>query len=82
MGSYIACASAVRPLTFALPPPSGLAYNPPEFKEKDVSCIPTFTQPLLDRSVVAGYSTAMSCSVKGFPKVPDTTGRNRFIIPD
>ena len=39
------------------------------YKEKDMSCAPKFTQPLVDRSVVAGYSTAISCAVKGFPKV-------------
>lgn len=39
------------------------------YKEKDMNCVPKFTQPLVDRSVVAGYSTAISCSVKGFPKV-------------
>ncbi|XP_030196242.1 myosin-binding protein C, fast-type isoform X2 [Gadus morhua] len=59
---------------------TGLAYNPPEFKEKDVSCIPTFTQPLLDRSVVAGYSTAMSCSVKGFPKPKIVWMKNKMIL--
>lgn len=39
------------------------------YKEKDMTCMPKFTQPLVDRSVVAGYSTAISCSVRGFPKV-------------
>lgn len=40
-----------------------------QYKEKDMSCVPKFTQPLVDRSVVAGYSTAISCAVKGFPRV-------------
>lgn len=44
-----------------------LKSNP--YKEKDVTCVPKFTQPLVDRSVVAGYSTAISCAVKGIPKV-------------
>lgn len=39
------------------------------YKEKDVTCSPKFTQPLVDRTVVAGYSTAISCAVKGFPRV-------------
>lgn len=39
------------------------------YKEKDMACVPKFTQPLMDRSVVAGYSTAISCAVKGFPRV-------------
>lgn len=34
-----------------------------------MACVPKFTQPLMDRSVVAGYSTAISCAVKGFPRV-------------
>lgn len=48
---------------------SGLDYKPNPFKEKDMACMPKFTQPLVDRSVVAGYSTAISCAVRGFPKV-------------
>lgn len=32
------------------------------------SC-PKFITPLVDRSVVAGYSAAISCAVRGFPKV-------------
>lgn len=39
------------------------------YKEMDMACVPKFTQPLVDRSVVAGYSTAISCAVKGFPRV-------------
>ncbi|KAF3853504.1 hypothetical protein F7725_014192 [Dissostichus mawsoni] len=39
------------------------------YTKKDKSCAPKFTQPLVDRSVVAGYSTAISCSVKGYPKI-------------
>lgn len=48
---------------------SGLELKQAAFKEKDMACPPKFTQPLVDRSVVAGYSTAISCSVRGFPKV-------------
>lgn len=47
----------------------GLIHKANPYKEKDMSCVPKFTQPLVDRSVVAGYSTAISCAVKGFPKV-------------
>lgn len=46
-----------------------MAYNPLPFKEKDVSASPKFTAPLVDRSVVAGYATAISCAVRGHPKV-------------
>lgn len=47
----------------------GLELKRNPYKEKDVSCSPKFTQPLVDRSVVAGYSTAISCAVRGFPRV-------------
>lgn len=59
---------------------TGLEYKPPSYKEKDVSCVPKFTQPLVDRSVVAGYSTAISCSVKGFPKPKIIWMKNKMII--
>lgn len=48
---------------------TGLVLKDNQYKEKDMSCVPKFTQPLVDRSVVAGYSTAISCAVKGFPRV-------------
>ncbi|XP_028669468.2 LOW QUALITY PROTEIN: myosin binding protein Ca [Erpetoichthys calabaricus] len=47
---------------------TGLQYKPPEYKEKNIKISPKFTQPLVDRSVIAGYSAALSCSVKGYPK--------------
>lgn len=48
---------------------TGLVLKENQYKEKDMSCVPKFTQPLVDRSVVAGYSAAISCAVKGFPRV-------------
>ncbi|XP_056153739.1 myosin-binding protein C, fast-type-like [Lampris incognitus] len=59
---------------------TGLDYKPPQYKEKDMTCVPKFTQPLIDRSAVAGYSTAISCSVKGFPKPKITWMKNKMII--
>ncbi|KAM9715560.1 myosin-binding protein C, fast-type-like isoform 5-T5 [Menidia menidia] len=50
------------------------------YKEKDMTCPPKFTQPLVDRSVVAGYSTAISCSVKGFPKPKIVWKKNKMIL--
>ncbi|TKS89907.1 Myosin-binding protein C, fast-type [Collichthys lucidus] len=50
------------------------------YKEKDMACMPKFTQPLVDRSVVAGYSTAISCSVKGFPRPKIVWMKNKMII--
>uniref|UniRef100_A0A7N6AWV7 Myosin-binding protein C, fast-type n=1 Tax=Anabas testudineus TaxID=64144 RepID=A0A7N6AWV7_ANATE len=48
--------------------------------EKDMCCVPKFTQPLVDRSVVAGYSTAISCAVRGFPKPKIIWMKNKMII--
>ncbi|KAM4524261.1 myosin-binding protein C, fast-type-like isoform 5-T5 [Odontesthes bonariensis] len=50
------------------------------FKEKDMTCAPKFTQPLVDRSVIAGYSTAISCAVKGYPKPKIVWMKNKMII--
>ncbi|KAK5621188.1 Myosin-binding protein C, fast-type [Crenichthys baileyi] len=46
----------------------GLIYQPKPYKEKDMSRSPKFTAPLVDRSVIAGYTTAISCAVRGNPK--------------
>ncbi|XP_072568757.1 myosin binding protein Cb [Paramormyrops kingsleyae] len=59
---------------------TGLEYNPVSFKEKDMNCSPKFTQPLMDRSVIAGYSTAISCSVRGYPKPKIMWMKNNMII--
>ncbi|XP_047232905.1 myosin binding protein Cb isoform X4 [Girardinichthys multiradiatus] len=59
---------------------TGLENKPAAFKEKDMACAPKFTQPLVDRSVVAGYSTAISCSVRGFPRPKIVWKKNRMII--
>lgn len=39
------------------------------YKEKDMCSSPKFITPLVDRSVIAGYSAAISCAVRGHPKV-------------
>lgn len=52
-------------------PCPGLLYNTSPYKEIDVSSCPKFTAPLVDRSVIAGYSTAISCAVRGNPKVSE-----------
>ncbi|XP_042363910.1 myosin binding protein Cb isoform X1 [Plectropomus leopardus] len=61
---------------------TGLEHKRNPYKEKDMSCVPKFTQPLVDRSVVAGYSTALSCAVKGFPKPKIVWMKNKMIIGD
>ncbi|XP_061565082.1 myosin binding protein Cb isoform X4 [Cololabis saira] len=50
------------------------------FKEQDMTCAPKFTQPLIDRSVVAGYSTAISCAVRGYPKPKIVWMKNKMIL--
>ncbi|XP_068583971.1 myosin binding protein Ca [Cebidichthys violaceus] len=59
---------------------AGLSNNRPPFKEKDVSHSPRFTAPLVDRCVVAGYSAAISCSVRGCPKPKIIWMKNNMII--
>uniref|UniRef100_A0A8C5T0M1 Myosin binding protein C2 n=1 Tax=Laticauda laticaudata TaxID=8630 RepID=A0A8C5T0M1_LATLA len=38
------------------------------YKEHDFSMAPIFLTPLVDRTVVAGYTTALNCAVRGHPK--------------
>uniref|UniRef100_A0A8C1II51 Myosin-binding protein C, fast-type n=1 Tax=Cyprinus carpio TaxID=7962 RepID=A0A8C1II51_CYPCA len=52
------------------------------YKEKDMTCAPKFTAPLVDRSVTIGYSTAISCAVRGFPKPKIIWMKNKMIIDD
>ncbi|XP_029293116.1 myosin binding protein Ca [Cottoperca gobio] len=59
---------------------TGLAYNRPPFKDKDVNHSPKFTAPLVSRSVVAGYRTAISCAVRGYPKPKIVWMKNNMII--
>uniref|UniRef100_A0AAX7TSM8 Myosin binding protein C, fast type a n=1 Tax=Astatotilapia calliptera TaxID=8154 RepID=A0AAX7TSM8_ASTCA len=59
---------------------TGLLYNTSPYKEIDVSSCPKFTAPLVDRSVIAGYSTAISCAVRGNPKPKIIWMKNRMII--
>uniref|UniRef100_A0A4W5RNV8 Myosin binding protein Cb n=1 Tax=Hucho hucho TaxID=62062 RepID=A0A4W5RNV8_9TELE len=66
----------------AIIPKIGVYYNPPPFKEKDMQSAPKFIQPLLDRSVVAGYSTAISCAVRGFPKPKIRWLRNKIPLDE
>ncbi|XP_021564270.1 myosin-binding protein C, cardiac-type [Carlito syrichta] len=49
-------------------PRPGLTYEPPTYKALDFSEAPSFTQPLVNRSVIAGYNTVLCCSVRGSPK--------------
>ncbi|XP_041033600.1 myosin-binding protein C, fast-type-like [Carcharodon carcharias] len=57
-------------------------YASPPFKEHDFSQAPKFTQPLLDRSIVAGYTAKLSCSVRGSPKPKIVWMKNKMAIID
>ncbi|KAJ7989515.1 hypothetical protein DPEC_G00305350 [Dallia pectoralis] len=59
---------------------SGLQYNRAPFKEKDMSSSPKFTAPLVDKCVPAGYSTAISCAVRAYPKAKIVWMKNKMII--
>ncbi|KAI5626035.1 myosin-binding protein C, fast-type, partial [Silurus asotus] len=63
-------------------PKTGLEMKYTPYKEKDMTIAPKFTTPLMSRCVVTGYSTAISCSVKGFPKPKIIWMKNRMIIGD
>ncbi|NXO01878.1 MYPC3 protein, partial [Rhinopomastus cyanomelas] len=47
---------------------TGSTYKQPSYKEHDFSEPPKFTHPLVNRSVIAGYNTTLSCAVRGTPK--------------
>ena len=57
-----------RPITAFLPPP-GLTLKMVPYKERDLRAAPQFLTPLVDRSVVAGYTVTLNCAVRGHPKV-------------
>ncbi|XP_020788815.2 myosin-binding protein C, fast-type [Boleophthalmus pectinirostris] len=59
---------------------SDLEFNPRPFREKDMSHSPKFTAPLVDRTVVAGYTTAISCAVRGHPRPKIVWMKNNMII--
>ncbi|XP_073427116.1 myosin-binding protein C, fast-type-like isoform X2 [Dendrobates tinctorius] len=61
---------------------TGIIYKPLDYKEKDVSMPPKFLTPLIDRIVVAGYSTALNCAVRGFPKPKVIWMKNKMEIRD
>ncbi|XP_058136666.1 myosin-binding protein C, fast-type [Dasypus novemcinctus] len=47
---------------------TGLTFKLPEYKEHDFRMPPKFLTPLIDRVVVAGYSAALNCAVRGHPR--------------
>lgn len=61
--------SLVWPSQYQVLSPTGITYEPPDYKALDFSEAPSFTQPLVNRSVIAGYTTMLCCAVRGSPKV-------------
>ncbi|XP_028841225.1 myosin binding protein Ca isoform X2 [Denticeps clupeoides] len=61
---------------------TGLRYNPVHYKEMEMNRSPKFTTPLVDRCVIAGYSAAISCAVRGFPKPKIIWMKNKIIISE
>ncbi|KAJ8347251.1 hypothetical protein SKAU_G00286520 [Synaphobranchus kaupii] len=59
---------------------TGLVHKVSPYQEKDMNCSPKFTQPLVDRTVIAGYSAAISCSVREFPSPKIVWMKNKMII--
>ncbi|XP_028257862.1 myosin-binding protein C, cardiac-type isoform X4 [Parambassis ranga] len=59
---------------------TGIIYKPPSYKDHDFSEAPKFTHPLVNRSIIAGYSATLSCSVRGIPKPKVTWYKNKMDI--
>ncbi|KAM6957254.1 myosin binding protein Ca [Aplochiton taeniatus] len=59
-----------------------LEHNRIPYKEKDITSSPKFTAPLVDRCVVAGYSAAISCAVRGYPKPKIVWMKNKMVLGD
>ncbi|KAG8430188.1 hypothetical protein GDO86_018277, partial [Hymenochirus boettgeri] len=47
---------------------TGSVYKPPNYKDHEFGEAPKFTHPLVNRSVIAGYNTTLSCALRGSPK--------------
>uniref|UniRef100_A0AAV2LQB7 Myosin-binding protein C, fast-type n=1 Tax=Knipowitschia caucasica TaxID=637954 RepID=A0AAV2LQB7_KNICA len=59
---------------------TAIEYKPPSYKDHDFSEAPKFTRPLVNRSVIAGYNTTLSCAVRGIPKPKVTWFKNKMDI--
>uniref|UniRef100_A0A8C8RXC7 Myosin-binding protein C, fast-type n=1 Tax=Pelusios castaneus TaxID=367368 RepID=A0A8C8RXC7_9SAUR len=59
---------------------TGIIFKPLDYQEHDFRMAPKVLTPLVDRTVVAGYSTALNCAVRGHPKPKVTWMKNRMEI--
>ncbi|XP_014117964.1 PREDICTED: myosin-binding protein C, fast-type [Pseudopodoces humilis] len=64
----------------AIIPKAELRLKPPQYQERDFRSAPRFLTPLVDRSAVAGYSTALNCAVRGHPKPKVVWLKNQVAI--
>ncbi|KAH0514336.1 Myosin-binding protein C, cardiac-type [Microtus ochrogaster] len=65
VGSSDKAATTKEPVFIPRP---GITYEPPTYKALDFSEAPSFTQPLANRSIIAGYNAVLCCAVRGSPK--------------
>uniref|UniRef100_V9K8C2 Myosin-binding protein C, fast-type n=1 Tax=Callorhinchus milii TaxID=7868 RepID=V9K8C2_CALMI len=63
----------------SIPKPAPL-YKPLSYRQRDFSEAPKFTHELVNRSVVSGYSTRISCSLRGTPKPKVQWCKNRVDV--
>ncbi|KAL0609883.1 Myosin-binding protein C, fast-type [Plecturocebus cupreus] len=59
---------------------TGITFKPFEYKEHDFRMPPKFLTPLIDRVIVAGYSAALNCAVRGHPKPKVVWMKNKMEI--
>ncbi|MGH0184395.1 UNVERIFIED_CONTAM: hypothetical protein FKN15_014919 [Acipenser sinensis] len=59
---------------------TGIQYKPPEYKDRDYSEPPSFTQPLNDRAATMGYTTKLLCAVRGNPQPKILWMKNQMVI--
>ncbi|KAH0505438.1 Myosin-binding protein C, fast-type [Microtus ochrogaster] len=59
---------------------TGITLKPLEYKEHDFRTAPKFLTPLTDRVVVAGYTAALNCAVRGHPKPKVVWMKNKMEI--
>ncbi|XP_054443113.1 myosin-binding protein C, cardiac-type [Pteronotus mesoamericanus] len=65
VGSSDKAATTKKPVLIPRP---AITYEPPKYKALDFSEAPSFTRPLVNRSVIAGYNATLCCAVRGSPK--------------
>ncbi|XP_074872196.1 myosin-binding protein C, fast-type [Carettochelys insculpta] len=59
---------------------TGITFKPLDYQEHDFRMAPKVLTPLINRTVVAGYSTALNCAVRGHPKPKVTWLKNQVEI--